>query len=70
ATLLADLGYRVAIDPSLVDGHVGETIESEVRRQAAALQVSPIAAKASAQTSTPSLAAPPPAAARPATHQR
>ncbi|MFD4337887.1 hypothetical protein ACFWPP_11945 [Streptomyces anulatus] len=70
ATLLADLGYRVAIDPSLVVGYVGETVESEVRRQTAALQISPIAAKGGAETSDQSPAAPPPPAERPAARQR
>lgn len=55
---------------NLVVHSVGENVDSEGRRQAAARQVSPVAAKAKTDTNAPSPVAPPPPAARPATHQR
>ncbi|MFE9963726.1 hypothetical protein ACWD7T_17750 [Streptomyces sp. 900116325] len=57
---------------NLVVHSVGENVDSEARRQAAARQVSPVAAKAKTDTNAPSPVAPPPPAARPrhATHQR
>ncbi|WP_328946405.1 hypothetical protein OG259_38050 [Streptomyces sp. NBC_00250] len=65
---LTDLGYRVAIDPDLVVGYVGETVDTDARRLAAARRVSPVASKA--HTGTPSPAAPPPSAARPVPRSR
>ncbi|WP_432063499.1 hypothetical protein [Streptomyces sp. S1] len=70
ANLLADLGYRVAIDPDLIDRSVDGNPDPEVRRQAAALQVSPVAAKAGTETSVPAPVTPPPPVARPAGRQR
>ncbi|MFB7030889.1 MULTISPECIES: hypothetical protein [unclassified Streptomyces] len=70
ANLLADLGYRVAIDPDLVARTAEGNLDPEARRQAAALQVSPVAAKNGTETSTPAPATPPPPAARPAGRQR
>ncbi|WP_370410839.1 hypothetical protein [Streptomyces fradiae] len=61
---LTDLGYRVAIDPDLVVGYVGETVDTDARRQAAARQTSPIAAKARPGTSTPPPATPAPSGGR------
>ncbi|SCD69567.1 hypothetical protein GA0115239_105928 [Streptomyces sp. BpilaLS-43] len=55
---------------NLVVHSVGENVGSEARRQAAARQVSPAAAKAKPDTTAPSPIAPPPPVARPATHQR
>ncbi|MGQ4352893.1 hypothetical protein [Streptomyces drozdowiczii] len=55
---------------NLVVHSVGENADSEARRQAAARQVSPVAAKAKPDTTAPSPVAPPPPAARPATNQR
>ncbi|MFJ8980200.1 hypothetical protein [Streptomyces sp. NPDC102282] len=55
---------------NLVVHSVGESADSEARRQAAARQVSPVAAKAKSDTTAPSPVAPPPPAAHPATHQR
>ncbi|WP_435190996.1 hypothetical protein [Streptomyces sp. bgisy126] len=70
ANLLADLGYRVAIDPDLVARTAEGNFDPEVRRQAAALRVSPVAAKTGTETSTPAPATPPSPAARPAGPQR
>ncbi|MFJ5875312.1 hypothetical protein ACIQD1_11385 [Streptomyces sp. NPDC093088] len=70
ANLLADLGYQVAIDPVLIDRSLDGNSDPEVRRQAAALQVSPVAAKTATETSVPAPATPPPPAARPAGRQR
>nr|WP_202434529.1 MULTISPECIES: hypothetical protein [unclassified Streptomyces] len=70
ANLLADLGYRVAIDPGLVPRTAEGNLVPEARRQAAALQVSPVAAKTATETSVPAPATPPPSAARPAGRQR
>ncbi|MFJ4868565.1 hypothetical protein [Streptomyces sp. NPDC088757] len=70
ANLLADLGYRVAIDPDLVARTAEGNLAPEARRQAAALQVSPVAAKTGTETSTPAPATPPSPAARPAGRQR
>ncbi|MBB4981495.1 hypothetical protein [Streptomyces nymphaeiformis] len=72
ASQLADLGYRVAIDPSLAVGYVGETSDTNARRQAAARQTSPIAAKASTGTGTNAPPAPSPvlSAGRPAPRSR
>ncbi|WP_432075769.1 hypothetical protein [Streptomyces wuyuanensis] len=66
ASMLADLGYRVAIDPSLAVGCVGETVGHEAQRLAAACQVSPVAAESNTGTSSPLSIAPPPSAAHPA----
>ncbi|WP_411076221.1 hypothetical protein [Streptomyces sp. cmx-4-7] len=70
ANMLADLGYRVAIDPDLVARSVDGNLDPEARRQAAALQASPVAAKTGTETSVPAPATPPPPAARPAGRQR
>ncbi|MEU0401872.1 hypothetical protein ABZ318_16825 [Streptomyces sp. NPDC006197] len=70
ASQLADLGYRVAIDPSLAVGYVGETSDTNARRQAAARQASPIAAKASTGTNAPPAPSPVPSAGRPAPRSR
>ncbi|MYV68908.1 hypothetical protein GT043_23795 [Streptomyces sp. SID2131] len=70
ANLLADLGYRVAIDPDLVARTAEGNLDPEARRQAAALQVSPSAAKAGTETSAPAPTTPPPPTARPTGHQR
>ncbi|MFJ5074928.1 hypothetical protein ACIP8Z_10030 [Streptomyces sp. NPDC088553] len=67
---LADLGYRVAIDPSLAVGYVGETSDTNARRQAAARQTSPIAAKAGTGTNAPPTPSPVPSAGRPAPRSR
>ncbi|MBT2491980.1 hypothetical protein J7E96_26320 [Streptomyces sp. ISL-96] len=69
-SMLADLGYRVAIDPALFAGYVSETVDPGARRLAAARLASPVAAKAGTNTSAPSPAAPPPPAARPADRHR
>ncbi|WP_229902129.1 hypothetical protein [Streptomyces zaomyceticus] len=63
ASMLADLGYHVAIDPSLAVGYVGETVSPEARRLAAARQVSPTAAETNTATSAPPSTAPPQSAA-------
>ncbi|MFE2559710.1 hypothetical protein ACFXGT_27515 [Streptomyces sp. NPDC059352] len=69
ASQLTDLGHRVAIDPTLVVGYVGETVGTDARRLAAARQDSPVAAKAN--TGTGALpAAPSPSAARSAPRSR
>ncbi|AJF68568.1 hypothetical protein [Streptomyces vietnamensis] len=70
ASMLADLGYRVAIDPSLAVGYTGETVGPEARRLAAAHQVSPVAAETNTGTSAPPPATPPPSAARPVPRSR
>ncbi|MEU2223049.1 hypothetical protein [Streptomyces sp. NPDC018347] len=64
ASQLTDLGHRVAIDPGLAVGYVGETVDTDARRQAAARQTSPVAAKTRPGTSTPPPAASPPSAGR------
>ncbi|WP_406336434.1 hypothetical protein OG814_32320 [Streptomyces zaomyceticus] len=64
ASQLTGLGYRVAIDPNLVVGYVGETVDTDARRLATARQVSPVAAKSN------SSAPPPPSPARPAPRSR
>lgn len=70
ASMLADLGYRVAIDPSLAVGYVGETVSPEARRLAAARQVSPTAAETNTATSAPPSTAPPQSAAHAAPRSR
>lgn len=70
ASMLADLGYRVAIDPSLAAGYIGETVGHEARRLAAARQVSPVAAETNTGTSAPPSTAPPPSAAHPTPRSR
>ncbi|MFI1718891.1 hypothetical protein [Streptomyces litmocidini] len=70
ASMLADLGYRVAIDPSLAADYVGEAVGHEARRLAAARQVSPLAAASNTGTSAPPSTAPPPSAAHPTTRSR
>ncbi|MGW6561638.1 hypothetical protein [Streptomyces hydrogenans] len=61
---MSDLGYRVAIAPDLVVGYVGETVDTDAWRLAAARQTSAIAAKAhpGTSTSTPTPDTPPPSA--------
>ncbi|MFE8915263.1 hypothetical protein [Streptomyces globisporus] len=56
--------------PDLVARTTEGNPDPEVRRQAVALQVSPVAAKAGVETSAPVPATPPPPTARPASHQR
>lgn len=70
ASMLADLGYRVAIDPSLAAGYVGETVGHEARRLAAARRVSPVAAESNTGTSSPPSTTPAPSAAHPTTRSR
>ena len=66
------MGFRVAIDPALTVGYVGDTVDPDARRLAAARQTSPAAAKAgtSAQPPPPSPPAPPGAATRPVPRTR
>ncbi|WP_367828509.1 hypothetical protein [Streptomyces sp. LMG1-1-1.1] len=70
ASMLADLGYCVAIDPSLAVGYVGEAVEPEARRLAAARQVSPVAAESNTGTSAPPSTVPPPSAVHPVPRSR
>lgn len=70
AGLLTDLDYRVAIDPTLVVGYIGTSVDPESRRLSAAHQTSPAAATAGTGNSAPSPAAPPPPAAHPVSRPR
>ncbi|MGW4162639.1 hypothetical protein [Streptomyces sp. NPDC004788] len=64
------MGYRVSIAPSLAVGYVGEAVDPQARRLAAAHQVSPVAAQTNTGTSAPPSIAPPPSAAHPAPRSR
>lgn len=68
--LLDDVFGAGSVAPDLVARTNEGNLDPEVRRQAAALQVSPVAAKAGVETSAPAPATPPPPTARPASHQR
>ncbi|MFJ9110171.1 hypothetical protein [Streptomyces sp. NPDC102283] len=68
--LLDDVFGAGSVAPDLVARTTEGNLDPEVRRQAVALQVSPVAAKAGVETSAPAPATPPPPTARPAGHQR
>ncbi|WP_251144958.1 hypothetical protein [Streptomyces sp. McG3] len=68
--LLDDVFGAGSVAPDLVARTTEGNLDPEVRRQAVALQVSPVAAKAGVETSAPAPATPPPPTARPASHQR
>lgn len=68
--LLDDVFGAGSVAPDLPARTTEGNLDPEVRRQAVALQVSPVAAKAGVETSAPAPATPPPPMARPASHQR